>query len=185
MQFAVAWAASSLRPGGSLGFAEDVPMYLSIPMSATTAPKSPRPTTFWRSRTADEFSASDIAVLADGLRRVAIADERWPLARQGRAAEAIAMMVAEWPIASVSPRIDAIMTAVTMAALAGSAAAALVVYHTISQLASHLPEFCPLVASWLGVVKEQEARRFSRRTAPRNQPLSEVVASPNPAPGGM
>jgi hypothetical protein len=133
-----------------------------------TARANPQPMTLWRVRTGVEFSESDIAALADALRRITITDERWGLAREGRAAEAISMMVAEWPVSSVSHRIDALKTAVTLAALVGSAAAALVVYHTTSQLASHLPEFRPLAASWLAIVRDLEARRFSRRITPSN-----------------
>jgi phosphopantothenate synthetase len=158
-------------------------MYLSTSKTSTIARTGPRATTFWRMRTAAEFSEGDIAVLADELRRIAIADERWPLAREGHAAAAIAMMVAEWPISSVSRRIDALMSAVTMAALAGSAAAALVIYHTTAQLASHLPEFCPLVASWLAVVKQHEASRISRRSAHPEKPPSKGIMSPDLAPG--
>jgi hypothetical protein len=138
--------------------------------------KHPPPTTLWRLRSAAEFSESDIAALADDLRRITIPDKRWALAREGHAAEAISMMVAQWPVSSVSHRIDAVMTAVTLAALLGSAAAALVVYHTTSQLASHLPEFRQLAASWLHSVREQEARRFSRRIAP---PTDGVVTQPD------
>jgi hypothetical protein len=144
-----------------------------------TARTNPQPTTLWRVRTAAEFYESDIAALADELRRITIRDERWALAREGHAAEAISMIVAEWPVSSVSPRIDAVMTAVTVAALVGSAAAALVVYHTTSQLASHLPEFRPLAASWLAIVRDLEGRRFSRRIAPSNRRLSKVVVSLN------
>jgi hypothetical protein len=171
------------RTAARLGLAEGVPMYLSTSKTATIARTDPRATTFWRMRTATEFSEADIAVLAAELRRIAIADERWPLAREGHAAEAIAMMVAEWPLSSVSRRIDALMSAVTMAAFAGSAAAALVIYHTTAQLASHLPKFSPLVASWLAAVKQHEASRTSRRSAPSGKPPSKAIRSPDLALG--
>jgi hypothetical protein len=159
-------------------------MNLSTSKTATVTQTGPRATTFWRTRTAAEFSEADITVIADELRRIVIPDERWPLARQGHVPEAIVIMVAEWPISSVSRRIDALMSAVTIAALAGSAAAALVIYHTTAQLALHLPEFEALVASWSAVVKQHEASGISRRCAPPEKPPSKATTSPDLTAGG-
>jgi 5-methylcytosine-specific restriction endonuclease McrA len=158
-------------------------MYLSTSTTATVVQISPRATTFWRTRTAPEFSEADITVIADELRRIVIFDERWPLARQGNVPEAVVMMVAEWPVSSVSRRIDALMSAVTIAALAGSAAAALVIYHTMAQLALHLPEFEALVASWSAVDSQHEASGIFRRCVPPEQP-PKATASPDLTAGG-
>ncbi|MGZ5172240.1 MAG: hypothetical protein ACXWCY_32915 [Burkholderiales bacterium] len=153
-------------------------MCFSIAKCTTAEHPKLCPRIFWRIRTAGEFSFADISALGDELRNISIADERWALARKGHAAEAISMMVAEWPVSSPSPRVDALMTAVTMAALAGSAAAALVTYHTTAQLAVHLPEFRAIATSWLAVVKKREARRFSRAVVPRTDQCTPIRENP-------
>ena len=154
---------------------------MSILIATRTTPEHPKPCPriFWRIRTAGEFSFADISALGDELRHISIADERWALAREGHAAEAISMMVALWPVSSVSRRVDAVMTAVILAALTGSAAAALVAYHTTAQLAANLPEFGPIAASWLAVVREQERHRFSRTIVPRTNQRTPIIGNPN------
>jgi hypothetical protein len=156
-------------------------MCFSIATCTTPERAEPRPRIFWRLRTATQFSFTDISALGVELRHISIADERWALAREGHAAEAISMMVALWPVSSVSRRIDAVMTAVIHAALTGSAAAALVAYHTTAQLAANLPEFSAIAASWLAVVEERERRRFSRTIAPRTNQSRKGVASTHSA----
>ena len=131
-------------------------MCFSIATCTTAEHPKPCLRIFWRIRTATQFSFTDISALGVELQHISIADERWALARQGHAAEAISMMVALWPVSSVSRRIDAVMTAVILAALTGSDAAALVAYHTTAQLAANLPKFRTIAASWLAVVKERE-----------------------------
>ena len=140
-------------------------MCYSIAVCTSREPTEPRSRVLWRLRTAGQFSITDISALGIELRHISIADERWSLAREGHAAEAISMMVALWPISSVSRRIDAVMTAVILAALRGSAAATLVAYHTTAQLAVHRPELRAITASWLAIVRDREARRFSRGIA--------------------
>jgi len=152
-------------------------MCFSIATCTTAERAEPSPRIFWRLRTATEFSCADICAMGDELQHISIADERWALAREGHAADAISMMVAEWPVSSVSRRIDAVMTAVVLAALTGSAAAALVAYHTTAQLAANLPEFSPVAASWFAVVRAQERRRFSRMNEPRTDQRQKDVVS--------
>ncbi len=159
-------------------------MCFSIATRTTAEHPKPCPRILWRIRVASEFSFADIFALGDELLQISIADERWALAREGSAAEAISMMVAEWPVSQVSRRIDDVMTAVVFAALTGRAAAALVAYHTTAQLAVHLPEFHAIAASWFAVVKKREARRFSRMSVLPDQPRSKAVALSNLAPGG-
>ena len=157
-------------------------MCFSIATRTTPEHPKPCPRIFWRIRTAS-VSFADISVLGDKLRHISIADERWALAREGHAAEAISMMVALWPVSSVSRRIDAVMTAIVLAALTGSAAAALVAYHTTAELAANLLEFPAIAASWLAVITEREKRRFSRMNGPHTGQRRRDIVSHQPAAG--
>ncbi len=141
-------------------------MSLLTATCSTQSLPAPYLKTFWRLRTATQFSYTDISAIRRELQQIHIADEHWTLAREGHAAAAISMMIAEWPTRHISGRVDAIMTAVIFAALTGSSAAALVAYHTIVQLAARRPRLRVIATSWSVVLEERERCRLSRPIAP-------------------
>lgn len=156
-------------------------MYSTIATCLTPPCPKSHPKKLWRFRTATEFSQADVSAVRFGLQHTSLKDERWAFAREGHPADAISMMIGEWPVGRISHRVDAIMTAIVLAALMGSAASTLVAYHTIAQLAFRRPRLREIAASWLVVVEEQERRRFWHPTASDVIPRSsDDVRSPFP-----
>lgn len=141
-------------------------MHSSIALRSYPLCRKPHPSSLWRLQTVEQFSRIDILEIRRALQRISVNDERWSAASEGHAVSAISMMIAEWPVRSISARIDALMTAVVLAALTGSGAAALVAYHTMLQLVARQPAFRPIVTSWSATLEEREARKSARFIAP-------------------
>jgi hypothetical protein len=120
----------------------------------------------WREKTADEITASDLIAAGDILRKTALIGEpKWKFARAGAAAEAISVAVANWPVTVLTPRVDLIMTALMYSAMMGSAAAALVMSHSLRQVPAAKKHHKRIAASWLVrnivIAAERSARRPS------------------------
>lgn len=118
----------------------------------------------WREKTSDEITPVDLVAIGDLLRNTALIGEpKWKVARSGGAAEAIAIVVRNWPVTTITGRVDLMMTALVYAAMTGSAAAALVLSHSLRQTPCAGERHKRLSASWLA----RNLRIAAERAAPR------------------
>jgi hypothetical protein len=122
----------------------------------------------WREKNAQQFDDTDLAAVRGILAKAVLLNEpKWAEARNGGAADAIALAVAEWPIAVLTSRVDLIMTAVLLAAMTGSAAAAVVLAHVVRQLPGVAKRHKRIAASWLARnLRAALAKRARRPSAP-------------------
>jgi hypothetical protein len=133
---------------------------------------------FWRQKNAEQFDDADhAAVRAILAKAVLLHEPNWTEASNGSAADAIALAIAEWPIRTVSSHIDLIMTAVLLAAMMGSAAAAVVLAHVVRQLPGCTKHHKRIAASWLARnLRASLAKRARRPSAPTRRLLKSACA---------
>jgi hypothetical protein len=122
----------------------------------------------WRKKAAEQLDASDLFAIRDLLKKaILLNDPKWPEARNGSAADAIAVAVATWPVRAVTQRTDLVMTALLCAAMEGSAAAAVVLSHVLRQLPDANKRHKRIAASWLAKnLRAALAKRARRPSAP-------------------
>lgn len=108
------------------------------------------PLGWWRTMPADHLGNAQHLVLRETLAKVWIMQDRGSLlTARGDAAAAIALALKMMPVAEVTLKTDIAMTALTLCALDGSAAAALVLSHILRRAMLDHPFAKDLSISWL------------------------------------
>jgi hypothetical protein len=134
-----------------------------------------RPDVLWRTTHPNNFTGADCDAIRRFLARTTIDHPRWVGAQAGVAADAVALVVAERPIAKTNARIDALMTALLYATLSDeNKAAELTIFHTLAQLGHRSIRSCAgLAASWNLKLRHDDYERRIRHPYPLRRILPE------------
>ena len=126
------------------------------------------PDVLWRTTHPNNFTDADCDAVRRFIARTTIDHPRWIGAQGGVAADAVALVVAEWPIAKTGARIDALLTALLNVALVdGNKAAKLTLFHTLAQLGHRGMRSCArMAASWNLKLRHDDYERRIRRPYP-------------------
>lgn len=121
------------------------------PSSWPFRPEDVTPLAWWRTMPADLLGDAEHLLLRDVIGKIGVLKGReWISAMRGDAAASVEIALATLPISTVTLEVDLAMTTLTLVALGGNAAAALVLSQVLQRVSLDHPFAKELSVSWLG-----------------------------------
>jgi hypothetical protein len=122
------------------------------PSSWPFRPEDVTPLAWWRTMPADLLGDAEHLLLSEVIGKIGVLKGReWISAMRGDAAASVEIALETLPISTVTLEVDLAMTALTLVALDGNAAAALVLSQVLQCVSLDHPFAKELSVSWLGI----------------------------------